>query len=285
MKAPRGFTLIELLIAVVIFGIVGGAITKVFINGQRISEQQMQQISLQDNLRTGVLVLPTEMREMEATGTSSDILAMTSNNIVFRAMRGLGFTCQLNANRIRVFDTAALPYYGLRNIVPGRDQLLLYVESDPDITGDEIWIPVTITSVSSGSSCSGTPAIDINVVDFTAALPNGLADVVLGGPIRVFEVVRFGLFTSGGQSWLGAMSVSGGDPGLYPVLGPLAANGVQFDYLDAAGATTLAPANVRKVQVTLRGMTESAVSRALEDDRSVRADSLVTTITLRNAGA
>jgi prepilin-type N-terminal cleavage/methylation domain-containing protein len=282
VNSDRGFTITELLIALVVFALAAGSIGRVMINSQRLSRAQVEIISMQSNLRTGALVVPSELRELATDGTNSDILAMTSSNITFRAMRGLGFTCSVTSTRIKVLDTSTVPFYGSRSIISGRDQIVVFVENDPNFPTDDNWLVLTPTAVDLSNNCGSQNAIMLTVADFSAQLTNGISDIVIGGPVRSFEIMELGPVTSGGHTWLGARSVSGGQTTLQPVLGPLETNGFGLEYFDAAGTTTTVPADVRQLRVTLRGSTEHAVSRGMGDAPVFVRDSLVATVTLRN---
>ena len=282
VNSDRGFTITELLIALVVFALAAGSIGRVMINSQRLSRAQVEIISMQSNLRTGALVVPSELRELATDGTNSDILAMTSSNITFRAMRGLGFTCSVTSTSIKILNTSTVPFYGSRSIISGRDRINLFVENDPNVPTDDNWLVLTPTAVDLSNNCSSQNAIMLTVADFSAQLTNGISDIVIGGPVRSFEIMELGPVTSGGHTWLGARSVSGGQTTLQPVLGPLETNGFGLEYFDAAGTTTTVPADVRQLRVTLRGSTEHAVSRGLGDAPVFVRDSLVATVTLRN---
>ena len=281
-KSRSGFTLTELVIALVVFSLAAGSIGRVMVNSQRLSRAQIEIISMQSNLRTGALVVPTELRELATDGTNSDILAMTSSSITFRAMRGLGFTCSVTTTQIKVLDTGTVPFYGSRSIVNGRDRIIVFVENDPNFPTDDNWLVLTPTAVDLTNNCGSQSAVMITVADFSGQLTNGISDVVVGGPIRSFEVMELGPVTSGGHTWLGARSVSGGQALLQPVLGPLETNGFGLEYFDAAGVATTAMADVRQLRVTLRGSTENAISRGLGDTPALVRDTLVATVTLRN---
>ena len=91
LLARRGYTLIELLIALVLLGMVSGAIYKVLVNNQRLYLAQTQQIDLQQNMRAAAAILPAEFRELDAA--DGDIRAMSATSIRIRAMRLLGWAC------------------------------------------------------------------------------------------------------------------------------------------------------------------------------------------------
>jgi len=275
-------TLIELMVALVVFALVAGTISRFLVNSQRIARAQIERIGLQSDLRTGALIVPAELRELAANGASSDILGMGANSITFRAMRGFGFTCQVSTTEIRLLDTGTVPFYGSRYIALGQDWVAVYVENDPDISTDDTWLLLQPTGVDLSSTCGPNSAIRLTFNDFSGQLTTGITDLGVGGPVRSFEVMQLGSMVSGGQTWLGARSVSAGDASLRPVLGPLTANGFVLQYFDSAGTTTATPSAVRQVRVTLRGLTDHAVTRGWGDAPAVMQDSLVATVTLRN---
>jgi len=197
-------------------------------------------------------------------------------------MRGLGFTCSVTSTQIKILDTGTVPFYGSRNMVAGRDRVIVFVENNPNFPTDDRWLVLTPTAVDLTDNCGSQNAIEITVADFSGQLTNGISDVIVGGPIRSFEIMELGPVTSGGLTWLGARSVSAGQALLQPALGPLETNGFGLEYFDAAGTTTTVLADVRQLRVTLRGSTEHAVSRGFSDAPALVRDTLVATVTLRN---
>lgn len=284
MTNQRGMTLIELMIAMVIFSIVGGLMLQFIVNTQRLSRDQAERADLQGDLRTGALLVPSELREVGISATASDLQVMGANAIQYRAMRGFGVTCAVGAGEIRLLNSPAIPYSGVRRPFAARDRLLLFAEGDPATPADDSWADLVIVAVNMASTCGARPAIALTVAPFAATLPGGLADIVVGGPARIYEVMRLESYAAGGRTWLGARSVSAGEVSLMPVLGPLAANGFQLAYLDANGNPTANSTLVRSIRVTLRGLTSAPVSRALGQAPAIVQDSLVTLVALRNAG-
>ncbi|NNG17041.1 MAG: prepilin-type N-terminal cleavage/methylation domain-containing protein [Gemmatimonadales bacterium] len=284
MRNTRGFTLVELMIVVVMMAIIGGAMVRMLTNTQRLSREQAERVGLQSNLRTGAFLVPSELAEVGINATASDLQVMGANAIQYRAMRGAGVSCQVTATEIRLWDIPEMPYYGIRNMITAnnRDRILIFAEIDPADPNDDIWIDRQLTGVTP-STCAGRPAIALTFADISAATPNGIVDVMAGGPVRSYEIMRLESFTQNGQLWLGARSVSAGEVALQPVLGPLAANGFQLEYLDGNGNPTGAATGVRAIRVTLRGLTQAAVSRGLGQANMVAQDSLVAMIALRNA--
>jgi len=278
MKAStRGFTLVEMLIGLVLLGIVSTTIYRILNTNTRLSRAQTEQVSLQSAVRTGSLVVASELKEMGINSTGgTDIVAMSANGITYRAMRATGLACQVSATEVRIRQT---PFFSTRTIAANQDSLLLYVEGDPNIATDDTWLPLRITGVSA-STCGAAAATALATSINTATTP--LTQIVLEAPVRTFEVMELGILNSGGQNWLGARSVSAGQA-LQPALGPITATGLQFDYYDAAGAVTANRAAVRSIQITIRGQTDRTVRAAGQSPLQVALDSLSMRITLRNA--
>ena len=144
----------------------------------------------------------------------------------------------------------------------------VFVPGDPGKAVPDSWLGLAITGVAN-AVCPGTrgPGMTLTVPEASAE-----TGVELGTPVRIAEVMELRLYQSDGQSWLGARSVSAGEP-IQPVVGPLAeAAGFRLEYLTGAGTPTTDPTSVKSVKVTLRGQ----VKGHLEEE-------LITQVTLRNS--
>ena len=116
MTTRRGFTLVELMIGLILLLAVGAVTYQLLVNTQRVSRSQTQHIGMQDNGRSGALIIANELREAGydqltaaglaqlvtdgnlpgnalAAGTNSDLRAIGPDSITYRAPRGLGFMC------------------------------------------------------------------------------------------------------------------------------------------------------------------------------------------------
>ncbi|MFN2318026.1 MAG: PilW family protein [Gemmatimonadales bacterium] len=278
----RGFTLVELLIAIVIFGIVSTAIYGLLVRTQRLSRTQAERSIMQSNIRTGIGLVTSELRELNANALLADIYAMSATAIEYKGMRGLGFVCDIDAGYVRVPRAV---WVGFRDPVATRDRVMLFVENDPDLASDDGWIERAITGVTSESCSAGGAGVRL---DIAASIPTDtLAMMTLGSPVRTFERMQIGQMTSDGETWLGARSISGGETTLQPVLGPLTPSGVTFSYWTQVAGTSveaLLPLQVRTIRLVLRGITENIVAAGAGTVAWQRAsDSLVTDIRLRNA--
>lgn len=281
MRTHRdGFTLIEMLIAVVILSLVAASVNKVLTSQQRLAVAQVEQASVQSNVRNGSMIAATELWELASSPAGlSDIKTFDAGGLTYRAMRSLGLACQVSRTEVRI---RTAPLYQYRNIVAGQDSLFLFVERDPQSSTDDSWLPLRITSVSNGSSCGGTAAIALGISAIDT-LTTPLSAIVTEAPIRTFEVMELRAVTVGTQNWLGARSVSGGEANLQPVAGPVTANGVRFTYLDSLGTATAVGGRIRSIRIDLTGESDRAVRTLRSPVVQKVQDSLSTVVTLRNA--
>lgn len=280
----RGFTLIELMIAMVLMTLVGSVAYMLLNSSQRVSTAQAERMMLQSSVRTGALVVPAELRELSTNAAGqSDLVHIDADSVTYRAARGVGVTCAVVATEIKILNTSVLPFNGLRAIQPGRDFLHLFVDSDPNTAADDTWLRLPISAVTT-STCGTQPAIAVTTPNFVGLLPGGLlSTVTVGGPVRTEEVMRLKSYASGGQQWVGAASLSGGDA-VQPILGPITTDGFTLEYFAGDGTVTAVPSAVRTIRITLIGITERAVARGGNSGANVLLqDTLVTRVQLRNA--
>ena len=288
MPNRKGYTLIELLVGLVILGLVTGSIYKLLVTTQRVSRAQAERVDLQSNVRAAGLVVPNELREINAvvagTVDQNDILAMSATSIHYRAMRGIGYVCQASVagDEIRVLNdpTQVNTWSGLRAPDAGRDDGYVFRDINPDLNTDDVWQRVTITAVAA-STCGALGAYRFTI---SPAVP-AIGTVPTGTPVRLYEEMELSLYPSGGESWLGARSVSAGEVNPQPLLGPLdAATGFGLDYFDASGATTTVPANVKSIRVSVKGLSYDNVAMHGTSSQLGRMQQSDTTqVTLRNA--
>ena len=189
MRQPRGFTLVEILIALVIMSVVTGALYQMLNNTQRLSRAQAEQVSLQSNVRTGSLVVPSELRELNTVvggvAAQNDILIALPDLVRYRAMRGLDTICQSPAvgTEVRVFTTDVAAY---RDPVAGKDGIYVFIEGNPYKEQDDQWIQVpAITGVAPGNVCPAGGGSHPYHAGYRRVV--GLA---VGTPVRIYEVME-----------------------------------------------------------------------------------------------
>ena len=275
----RGFTMVELLIALVLMGIVSTAVYTLLVNNQRLYRQQTQRIELNDNLRSATAILPSDLRELNASDLAgSDIIEMTDSSITYKAMRNLYVTCaQANGGDVYLQPTLV----GLRTVNAEFDSLLVFADRRTNIVSDDVWLHVNVTQVSTGNNCpGGQPSLRASVNPSI----QGTDSVLAGYPVRGFEVADVRRYVdASGVAWLGVrrLSKTSGWSAIQPVVGPLQPGGFRLAYFDRAGVVTADPRQVARISITVIGQTTEPV-RLSTGSMGHLADSLITQVALRN---
>ncbi|HKT59699.1 MAG TPA: prepilin-type N-terminal cleavage/methylation domain-containing protein [Gemmatimonadales bacterium] len=281
MRNRHGFTLIELMIVLIIMATVTAGLFKLLTGTQRFSRAQAERVDLQSNVRAATFVLPSELRELNTVvggnAFQNDVIQALDTSITYRAARGLGFVCtqSTTAPRVRV-DL----WQGTRAPVAGDS---LYVFYKGASVSDDAWTAAGITGVATSTCPNGagtTPAYTLTLQTALGTLPD------MGTPVRTFEKMKLLMYESGGSKWLGAQSLSAGEAGPQPILGPLASTGgLLFQYLDANGAVTATLANIKSIRIKVVGQTTQRITTGGNTTvtNAIVLDSLVTQVSLRNA--
>lgn len=264
IRGRRGFTLVELMIVVVVGAMVIGSTYQILLSSQRALTVQTAHIQSQQNVRAGLDILFSEIREISRT--EGDILTMGSDRIEIRAMRAFGLVCGTSptGSPVRVQKVGRFFEDG--------DSVMVFADNDPDISSDDIIIPGAVGGIDTTQTCpGGDVAQSLTVPALTTALVNDT--VRLGAPVRGFTIYTYGLYTVDGEDYLARRS----GVTTSPLVGPLAPNGVSFTYMDSLGIVTTNPTAVSRIDVTLRSK-----SRVMNQQGRPVADSLSTAIYLRN---
>ena len=321
MTTRRGFTLVELLIGLILMLAVGAVTYQLLVNTQRVSRSQSQHIGMQDNGRSGALIIANELRGQGydqitaaalasiaanvllpgnalVVGTNSDLRAIGPDSLTYRAVRGLGYACKLTpgagaAGDVVVYDPAVAlndprKWQAYRTLTT-TDSVMLFIENDPTTSTDDIWLTAGLTAVPDAQLCAdGSSGLRLRI-----ALPGLLAinaatafgQMPIGNPVRAFELMQLRSYSANGKTWLGMRSrpLTLGTT-IEPVVGPLsgAATGLAFTYRDASNAVTTVADNVRSVEISLQPMSDEM---ARTTGRYAKMDSLTMTtrVALRNA--
>lgn len=276
-------TLVEILVALMMLGVVSGAVYRVLLNNQRIYQAQTQHIELEQNIRAAVAVLPAVLREIDAT--DGDIVAMSSTALTIRSMRWLGFICMPPALGGAVVGNTmtlrAQPFYGSRGLTIPTDSMFIYYDGNQATRNDDDWALARPTDVANGLCPDGQPGLVVTM-SWTLALPNLAGGIPPGSPVRGFETVTYQLYQPPGDSlWYVGLQPAGET--IQPIIGPvLPGGGLRFAYFDSTGTVTTIPGRVARIDVTVRGRTSQAVQNAAGAGKSVAVDSVVTSVALRN---
>jgi hypothetical protein len=277
------------MVALVVLLLVTGSIYKLLVSSQRLSRAQAERVDLQSNVRTASIVIPSELRELNAVvgatnpAEQNDIITGTATTIRYRAMRGIGYICETPAIGGGEIKVLASTWSGLRTPVAVRDAGYVFYDNNSDLSTDDTWLPITITAVDPTSNCGGVAAYRLTISPTVAELPS----IPLLTPVRLFEVMELSLYASGGQSWLGAQSISGLELAPQPLLGPLVSGtGLALSYVDNSNTvtTTAVPGNVKAIRLTVVGLSNQSVSGyGGSSQTSVVRDTVTTQVSLRNA--
>ena len=283
MTNRRGFTLVEMLVALVLLSIVGGVIIKLLASSQRLARNQSERVLLQSNVRTGSLLVPSELRELGVNATTADIQAMSANSITYRALRATGVACAVTPGSPGTVTLRRSLYFAYRPLQASRDSLLIFMDDNANLISDDRWSAYAVAGAPVAGVCPDGRAAW--VVPAVVAV-DSVTRMRLEAPVRSFEIMQMALLAQDSKFWLGARSVSGGETDLQPVLGPLRSNGLQISYLAANGSATTVTTQVRTIDVTIRGLAQHASSGGTGTTvLGLQQDSLVTRIRLRNAPA
>jgi len=222
MRGVRaGFTLPELLVATVLLGIVLAGLHQAHIQQRRVSVWQQHVAASHDAFRVASSVLSSELRE--AVLAEDDVVLLSADSIAVRSPGGFGFVCATRTN------PAVLALNRVSGRMAGRagDSLLVYAGSG--------WRAVEVSEAERpgqrGLRCAhGDPTPHAQY-----RLRGGDADdVPVGAPVRVFSRQRYHTVVDREESWLARTHAGGTDL----LAGPLAAEGLRFRFLDAAGTPT-----------------------------------------------
>jgi len=276
----RGFTLVELIIAIIMAGLVMGAVYQVLAKNQRFYRAQSQVTEVQQNVRAVAAVLPGDLRELAAS--DGDIKAMGDSSITIRAMRSFTFACAPPDPATGAIVVRNSTTYGYRSMDATRDSLLVFRDGDSSVASDDRWILGGLASVTTPVVCTDGSAGTL--LRMSGANIGLLDSVRVGAPLRTFETVRYEYYDDGtGTWWLGVQSVSNGAwSALSPVAGPLSpGGGLRFTYLDANNNVTAVPGNVAAIRVFVRGQSSQQIM-AEGRPRGFYRDSLQVLVSLRN---
>jgi hypothetical protein len=273
----QGSSLLELVAALSGLLIVSSLVAQVIITQTRVALTQEARSGLGSGLRTGVTFLSAEWRDLTPApaGSSGDLLSLGPDALTYRAPRATALACSGGQDQILL---RADPWHGLRQLAPDRDSLLVLIEGDTATSSDDRWLPLPVFSVGSGA-CQGAPAMVV-ATRLDSAIVQG--DVRFDAPVIAFEIMQVRSYMQASQTWLGARSVSGGEV-IQPLLGPLDTSGLRLTYLDANGATTNLPGEVRVILSALSLVSDKSVhGHGAQGPRSPVRDSVVVRLTLRS---
>src|SRR4029077_18025058 len=133
-----------------------------------------------------------------------------------------------------------------------RHNVFVFREADSTKNRADTWKQASILDAGSSTCVDGTTGTRLTL---TMTNAGKLDSVSVGGPVRIWEQVKYLLYDDGtGTRWLGTSTwQSGAWTATSAVAGPLAPSGITFTFYDSTGAVTATASSVASVGMTVRG--------------------------------
>ncbi len=273
LRKNRGITLIELLVALVITGILVGAIYRTFIGQQKTYSVQEQVVDTQQNVRAAINRMMAEIR-MAGFGNVSMLLPPI-NPGGFITIGGKNYTDVVTPDYPVAGSVTILSGMGSTTLtaVPASNQIT--VNSLTDSQGNVLFDTGDRKYVSIG----GVESYAItNIAGNTLTLSGTLTYSHAAGTM-IYGIRAVSYQVDGTRTLLRDENMGGGGQ-------PLADNieALQFVYFRDDGMTqTVNPPDIRIVQVTLRGRTNDSDPQ-YKTDGGYRKRQIASRIHLKNMG-
>jgi hypothetical protein len=250
---------------------------------------------MRTQLRQAEAILGSDLRGISSSG--GDITTMTDSSIEFNFTIGTSVVCKTpSANTVVIPQTGALtngntltswiakPNFG--------DQAYIFDEgaTTTDAT-DDTWKLYSVTSLPLGTgSCDAAfNAATGNTLTLTS---NVSATILDGAPVHFIRTAHYSLHQFADGLWyLGYCSPACGvGNAINPIAGPFRpyaalttpdTSGIRMTYYDSTGTVTSVPAQVSRIDITLRGQTAGYV-HIQGMTKGVYHDSLSMSVALRN---
>ncbi len=277
-----GFTIVELLVVSVVGIILVMGAYQLLVTQSRVLTMQQETIDAQESTRGAAALLAWELRSAAASG--GDLYVINQDSVVLRSVRATGVICSW-------VEGSGQSQYGLRQTSGAftsttNDSAMVFSVVDNTWaafnvsaawTGAAAWTNTPVCFW--GDSTTSVPRPEASVqIDTLATLVN----LEVGGTVHLFRRTKYALSAVDGRWWL-SRSEGGGEWEILtgPMLSP-SNGGLTFAYYDRLGAVTTDPAQVARVEFTLRSESFGQVSMAGHAGRALE-DSITATVFLRNS--
>ena len=242
----RGFTLVEVLIALVIGGILLTTVLR-FVQGQiRFTEAQHAREEVQQNLRSSLDLIATEVRGVSAS--AGGILDADATSMTVHIPQAFGVVCRVSSGPDLV-SILFPPEPGMRLTFGNATPLLLLSPGG----GDATTVPASAMLLTSDSRAAARSACDaelnpvpasLNAYQFTVGSTSGLARAAA---VALTERVTYRpqqpTSPAGSPVWLyrsvGMKASDPTQPNMQPLAGPLQENGLRFRFYSDASSDPL----------------------------------------------
>ncbi len=245
----------ELVVALALVALVATAAARMLAGHQRAYRNQSERLAMAQNVRAALAVLRFELRELGTDPTAGDIIDMTPHSISYEAARGVLHLCtppELAARKVTLAARGTALGFGSPD--PGVHGVLLFAENDSAGFPAGRWLRASIADVRGGRGCPrGEPSVLLVLGGLGGS---ELGRVLDGAPVRLRVRTKLSVYTDAwGDQWIGLQTQSA--PGNWsrrqPLVGPVTARGLRFQYFDRLGIPATSPASVARVGVTVSG--------------------------------
>ncbi len=273
-----GFTVAEALVYLVVALIVVASVYQLLIGQNRLYTKQREVQDVRATLRAAGALLATELRQ--ASAPEGDIYSLSPYAVKLRSIRAVGHICKISGDGFTFGLTlTAGEFDGTSD-----DSAMVFRAGNPG-SSDDTWQvglidPLSFTAPDSSWAWTGNCALPHEQTIFVPGLP-GAGGFRVGGPLRNFRPIEYGIYLEDGRWWLGRRV--GAAPSYERLAGPLRAlsdSGLYFSYYDQTGAVTADPSKVSMVEFVLRGESLKKVARGVGDPDFV-GDTLSIRVSLR----
>ena len=268
------------MIALVLGSIIVGVVLQ-FVSGQtRTASAQTAREAVQQNARGALEIVGSDLRGAIAGG----LLFADDQRLDFMLPRRWGVVCERTSatETIAVFPVVPgdpIPVGGGVGIAVERDGAWLPAATEPMAT-----VVRADRTAAASNVCDARVAPAGQVESFALTGLNHPADAQAGDRIAVYQLVRYDVGLSGGESWI-RRSNGGGidDANMQPLAGPVDPDSVSFQYLGGNPPVPLyfAPGDARTSNVRMIRFRVRTISRMAADGKQqVEQDSV--TVQIRN---
>lgn len=204
-RSPAGFTLVEMLVALVITGIMAGAVISLLMGQNRFYGSTDDVVFAEQNLRATSDLLSSELRSIyPAEGPDSDVVTAGSGELTFRVDRKRGVVCGISSGDVYVFLFSEASAPNIKS--SGRGHATREAFSSSTWSYDS-WDPMSTTmdrATGTGSTIVGTcesnggpTATSQNYDQFVAFRDWGTTLPENGSILRIYGEVTYSFGSSG----------------------------------------------------------------------------------------
>ncbi len=261
-----GYSVAEMVSFIVIAGIVAGSLYQFLNRPDGIYLAQWEPAAARGSLRSAGSLLASELRG--ASVAEGDLYSLGPDYFEVRSIQGAGTICAAHDSEPRYGLWGTTGYFA----AAAEDSAMAIAAGDGS-QSDGKWLLLKLENVF--SSGGGVPKCEWGAgstldTEFVVEVETAASSKIpMGSSFIAFRRVGYGVLERDGRWWLGRKV---GASGSYDILtGPLRpGDGFTLTYYDQVGDPTTDPAQVRLVEIDLRGEGLRSGPTAQEDSVSIR---------------